>query len=73
MVVAAPFCDYWKNLNHILKMGQFLWHVNGISINLFKKKNRGREEKPHVQGAAAAQAQEGREELLHLQGQERRQ
>ena len=30
----------------------------------------GREEQPHVQGAAAARAQEGREELLHVQGQE---
>ena len=26
------------------------------------------EELPHVQGAAAAQAQEGREELIHVQG-----
>ena len=31
-----------------------------------------REEQPHVQGAAAAQAQEGQEELLHVQGQEGR-
>ena len=29
------------------------------------------EEQPHIQGAAAAQAQEGQEELLHVQGQER--
>ena len=28
------------------------------------------EEQPHVQGAAAAQVQEGGEELLHVQGQE---
>ena len=28
------------------------------------------EEQPHVQEAAAARAQEGREELLHIQGQE---
>ena len=28
------------------------------------------EELPHCQEAAAAQAQEGREELLHIQGQE---
>ena len=32
----------------------------------------GREEQPHVQGAAAAWEEEGREELLHVQGQERR-
>ena len=29
-----------------------------------------REEQPHVQGAVAAQAQEGLEELFHVQGQE---
>ena len=29
-----------------------------------------REEQPHVQGAEAAQAQEGQEELFHVQGQE---
>ena len=27
-----------------------------------------REEQPHVQGVAAARAQEGQEELLHIQG-----
>ena len=31
-----------------------------------------REEQPQVQGAAAARAQEGQEELLHIQGQEGR-
>ena len=30
----------------------------------------GREEQPHIQGAVAAWAQEGREELLHFQDQE---
>ena len=30
----------------------------------------GREEQPHVQGLVAAQVQEGREELLHVQSQE---
>ena len=30
----------------------------------------GQEEQPHIQGAVAALAQEGREELLHLHGQE---
>ena len=30
------------------------------------------EELPHVQGGVAARAQEGREELLHVQGQEGR-
>ena len=32
-----------------------------------------REEQPHVQGAVAAQAQEGLEELSHVDGQEGRQ
>ena len=31
----------------------------------------GREEQPHVQGVVAAQAQEGLEELSHVEGQER--
>ena len=31
----------------------------------------GREEQPHLQGAVAARAQEGLEELFHVQGQER--
>ena len=30
----------------------------------------GREEQPHVQGAVAARAQEGLEELSHVEGQE---
>ena len=30
----------------------------------------GREELPHVQGVAAVWAQEGQEEVLHVQGQE---
>jgi len=32
----------------------------------------GREEQPHVQGVAASRAQEGQEELLHVQSQEGR-
>ena len=32
----------------------------------------GREEQPHVQGVVAALAQEGLEELFHVQGQEGR-
>ena len=32
----------------------------------------GQEEQPHVQGAVAARAQEGLEELFHVQGQEGR-
>ena len=30
----------------------------------------GREDQPHVQGAVAVQAQEGLEELPHIEGQE---
>ena len=33
----------------------------------------GQEEQPHIQGVVAARAQEGLEELLHIQGQEGRQ
>ena len=33
----------------------------------------GREEQPHLQGAVAAWAQEGLEELFHVQGQKGRQ
>ena len=35
-------------------------------------RGRCREEQPHLQGAVAARAQEGLEELLHVQGQEGR-
>ena len=34
-------------------------------------RGRGQGELPHLQGAAAGQVQEGREEILHVQGQER--
>ena len=37
-----------------------------------KARGGGREEQPHVQGAVAVQAQEGLEELSHVEGQERR-
>ena len=33
-------------------------------------RGRGREDQPHVQGAVAARAQEGLEELSHVEGQE---
>ena len=35
-------------------------------------RGRSREEQPHIQGAVAVPAQEGLEELLHVQGQEGR-
>ena len=37
-----------------------------------KARGGGREDQPHLQGAVAAWAQEGLEELSHLEGQERR-
>ena len=37
-----------------------------------KARGGGREEQPYVQGAVAAQAQEGLEELSHVEGQEGR-
>ena len=38
----------------------------------WKVRGPAREELPHLQGVAVAQALEGQEELLHVQGQERR-
>ena len=38
-----------------------------------KARGGGREDQPHVQGAMAAQVQEGLEELSHFEGQEGRQ
>ena len=37
-----------------------------------KARGGGREEQPHVQGAVAVQAQEGLEELSHVESQEQR-
>ena len=42
------------------------------SYPLPKVRGGGREKQPHIQGVAAAWAQEGREELLHVHGQEGR-
>jgi len=44
--------------------------VAGRSYPPPKARGGSREEQPHVQGAVAAQAQEGQEELLYVQGQE---
>ena len=41
-----------------------------LIFNMAKVRGGGQEEQPHVQGTVVAWAQEGREELLHLQGQE---
>ena len=43
----------------------------GRSYHTPEVRGGGLEEQPHVQGAMAARAQEGREELLHIQGQDR--
>ena len=40
---------------------------------IFLARGGGQEDQPHVQGAMAAQAQEGLEELSHVEGQEGRQ
>ena len=45
----------------------------GKSYPESKVRGGGREEQPHVQGAVAARAQEGLEELPHVEGQEGRQ
>ena len=46
--------------------------VAGRSYHPPEARGGGWEEQPHVQGAVAAQAQEGLKELFHVQGQEGR-
>ena len=46
--------------------------VAGRSYPPPKARGGSREELPHLQGAVAAQAQEGLEELSHVEGQEGR-
>ena len=46
--------------------------VTGRSNPLPEARDSDREEQPHVQGAVAVWAQEGLEELFHVQGQEGR-
>ena len=46
--------------------------VAGRSYPTPEARGGGWEEQPHIQGAVAARAQEGLEELLHVQGQEGR-
>jgi len=41
-----------------------------VNIKSSEVRGGGLEEQPHVQGVEAEQAQEGGEELLHIQGQE---
>ena len=58
--------NIWKFTAHVLlKTG-----LENFEITLLACEGGYQEEVPHVQGEAAAWAQEGREELLHLQGQE---
>ena len=40
------------------------------SYSMPKSRGSGQEEQPHIQGAVAAWAQEGLEELSHVEGQE---
>ena len=42
----------------------------GRSNPISEARGRGRQDQPHVQGAVAARAQEGLEELSHVEGQE---
>ena len=44
----------------------------GRSNCMTKARGGGQEDQPHVQGAVAARAQEGLEELSHIEGQEGR-
>ena len=45
----------------------------GRSNPMPETRGSGREDQPHIQGAVAARAQEGLEELSHVEGQEGRQ
>ena len=45
----------------------------GRSNRSTEARGSGREDQPHVQGAVAVRAQEGLEELSHIEGQEGRQ
>ena len=42
----------------------------GRNNPMTKARGGGQEDQPHVQGAVAARAQEGLEELSHIEGQE---
>ena len=47
------------------------WHRNGWEeLPKSEVRGGGREDQPHIQGAVAARAQEGLEELSHVEGQE---
>ena len=66
----------WEELPHVWGQGQKPGgpHARGAaakrSYPVSEIRGGGREEQLHVQEAMAAQAQEGLEELLHIQGQE---
>ena len=56
----------------LLQLFVIVWAAPERSYPKPEIRGGGREELPHVQGAVAVQAQEGREKLLHVQGQEGR-
>ena len=64
-------------LPHVRGQGQRLrvldWDGAGTAERSYpasEARGGGREDQPHVQGAMAARAQEGLEELSHVEGQE---
>ena len=67
-----------EELSHVRGKGQKPGgpHARGMvakrSYPMSEVRGGSREEQPHVQEVVAAQAQEGLEELLHIQGQEGR-
>ena len=71
-------CRGWKEQSHIQGQGQKPGgpHSRGAAAKRSyptpEVRGGSREELPHVQGVVAAQAQEGLEELFHVQGQEGR-
>ena len=60
----------WEEIPHA--PGRRPRAVAGRSNRMIKARGGGQEDQPHVQGAMAAWAQEGLEELSHIEGQEGR-
>ena len=67
----SHFLEEISSLSHSVVFLCFLcFSSSGGATPHPKARGGGREELPHVQGAVIAWAQEGLEELFHIQGQE---
>ena len=65
-----------RNTEQTCPLRSSAWHFQNLSVSEFystsEARGRGLEEQPHIQGAVAAWAPEGLEELFHIQGWEGR-